>query len=459
MIRGWGWCRHFALRPPRPFGGSRTCSDCSSPATIEPVYQPIVRTTDLEPIGYEGLARFPYADGLSNMPPDVTLAAAAEIGLREDLEVACWAAMAAAGSPPSRRLLFVNISPDALRHPGLFMLADKLPSRLVIEITEQTDISDYARAARAARPLGRPRRPDRDRRHRRGLRVARARRRAAPGLPQAHARPGRRHRQGREPPGTAAGPGRLRPGGRRRDRRRGRRAPRGARGAAREPDRLRAGVAVRPARAGRGRRSPRSSRARRARPVSPSAVKRMSALDQAVSVAMTPTEAAQAAVDHLAGMGVLPSVYVQQGERLRCLASHGYYSLFDGITPEAGPRRPRLPHRHRRRRLGRQGRPGLPALGGHRQHVAQRPGPRRHARRRRRLRRVRHADRRRHGQGGRAGRGSPRPPVRRVRQARGRPAPASCSPAPPPAPRRWRTPTPSSARPPPPRSRCPAWSR
>ncbi len=76
---------------------------------------------------------------------------------------------------------------------------------------------------------------------------------------------------------------------------------------------------------------------RRPRPkLTESAVKRMSALDQAVSVATTPAEAAQAAVDHLAGFGILPSIYVQQGERLRCLASHGYYSLFDGIAPEAG---------------------------------------------------------------------------------------------------------------------------
>src|SRR5919206_2105787 len=114
------------------------------PGAIQPVYQPIVRLTDLEPIGYEGLARFPYADGLANMPPDVTLAAAGDIGLRGDLEVACWAAMAAAGSPPGGRLLFVNISPDALAHPGLFSLADRLPSRLVIEITEQREVQDYA---------------------------------------------------------------------------------------------------------------------------------------------------------------------------------------------------------------------------------------------------------------------------------------------------------------------------
>src|SRR4051812_27490630 len=114
------------------------------PGAIRPVYQPIVRLSDLEPIGYEGLARFPYADGLATMPPDVTLAAAGEVGLRPDLEVACWAAMASAGSPPAGRLLFVNISPDALSAPGLFALADKLPSRLVIEITEQHEVSDYA---------------------------------------------------------------------------------------------------------------------------------------------------------------------------------------------------------------------------------------------------------------------------------------------------------------------------
>ena len=49
------------------------------------------------------------------MPPDVTLAAAGEIGLREDLEVACWAAMAAAGAPPAGRLLFLQHQPRRAR--------------------------------------------------------------------------------------------------------------------------------------------------------------------------------------------------------------------------------------------------------------------------------------------------------------------------------------------------------
>ena len=63
-----------------------------------------------------GPGALPLRGRPGDMPPDVTLAAAGEIGLRADLEVACWAAMAAAGSPPGGRLLFVNISPDALAH-------------------------------------------------------------------------------------------------------------------------------------------------------------------------------------------------------------------------------------------------------------------------------------------------------------------------------------------------------
>ena len=60
------------------------------PGAIRAAFQPIVRLSDLEPIGYEGLARFPAPPGLVALPPDVTLAAAARSGLREDLEVACW---------------------------------------------------------------------------------------------------------------------------------------------------------------------------------------------------------------------------------------------------------------------------------------------------------------------------------------------------------------------------------
>ena len=89
-----------------------------APGAIRAVFQPIVRLADLQPIGYEGLARFPHAAGLVALPPDVTLAAAGRLGIREELEVACWAAITDAGAPPAGRLLFVNVAPEALGHPG-----------------------------------------------------------------------------------------------------------------------------------------------------------------------------------------------------------------------------------------------------------------------------------------------------------------------------------------------------
>src|SRR5918992_6068483 len=97
------------------------------PGAIRAVFQPIVRLGDLQPIGYEGLARFPTPPGMVALPPDVTLAAAARSGLRDDLEVACWAAICEAGPPPDGRLLFVNVAPDAIGHRGLAELGDRLP--------------------------------------------------------------------------------------------------------------------------------------------------------------------------------------------------------------------------------------------------------------------------------------------------------------------------------------------
>ena len=220
------------------------------PGAIRAVFQPIVRLSDLEPIGYEGLARFPSPPGLVALPPDVTLAAAARSGLRDDLEVACWAAMTGAGEPPHGRLLFVNVAPDALGHPGLAELAERLPSRLVIELTEQDAVQDIRRIQERLRPW-----------IARGALVAVDD--AGAGFTSleyvAEIRPdflklcrgmvtGRRSR--RLPPGRAARDRGVRPRGRRARRRRGRRAARGARGAARRRGRLRPGLAVRPPRRG-----------------------------------------------------------------------------------------------------------------------------------------------------------------------------------------------------------------
>ncbi|HWT23442.1 MAG TPA: EAL domain-containing protein, partial [Solirubrobacteraceae bacterium] len=107
------------------------------PGAIHAVFQPVVRLADLDVVGYEGLARFPAPAGLFALPPDVTLAAAERDGVRADLEVACWAAIAQAGAPPGGRLLFLNVSVAALAHPGFEALAERLPPRLVLDLCDQ----------------------------------------------------------------------------------------------------------------------------------------------------------------------------------------------------------------------------------------------------------------------------------------------------------------------------------
>lgn len=122
------------------------------PGAIRAVFQPIVRLGDLGVIGYEGLARFPTPPGRVALPPDVTLAAAERSGLREELEVACWDAVASAGVPPDGRLLWVNLSPEALGHPGLLEVAGRLTRRLVIELTEQDAVLNHTLLRERLRP-------------------------------------------------------------------------------------------------------------------------------------------------------------------------------------------------------------------------------------------------------------------------------------------------------------------
>jgi diguanylate cyclase (GGDEF)-like protein len=307
------------------------------PGSIEPVYQPIVRLTDLQAVGYEGLARFPYADGMSHLPPDVTLAAAGEIGLREDLEVACWAAMANAGAPPAGRLLFVNISPDALGHPGLLALADKLPSRLVIEITEQRAVQDYealreqlapwvARGAAVAiddagagyaslehvvemRPdflkltRGLIAEIDKDANRQALLRALAA---FAGEVGATIVAEGVERREELEvlreaEVGLAQGWLFGKP-------------------AAPWPDVL----AVEP-----------GSSASKPK-LTESGVMRLGKIERDVAGAPTAKRACEAAIAHLGRMGMMPSVYLEQGGKLRCQGAAGYWQVFDGMALEAG---------------------------------------------------------------------------------------------------------------------------
>ncbi|MEJ7800007.1 MAG: EAL domain-containing protein, partial [Ilumatobacter sp.] len=76
-------------------------------------------------------------------PPDEWFALADVDGRRLDLEVACWNAFAEAGPPPDGGMLFVNTSPATLVDRRLEAVRDRLPARLVIELTEQEAVADY----------------------------------------------------------------------------------------------------------------------------------------------------------------------------------------------------------------------------------------------------------------------------------------------------------------------------
>lgn len=111
------------------------------PGAVVPVFQPIVRLSDGHVIGYEALARMPGAASIR--PPHDWFALAEIVGLRVDLEMACWAAVALVGAPPDDAMLFVNTSPVTLVDRRLEVLGPSLPERLVLELTEQDAVSDY----------------------------------------------------------------------------------------------------------------------------------------------------------------------------------------------------------------------------------------------------------------------------------------------------------------------------
>ena len=197
--------------------GARTLRACWSRARSAPSTSRSCGPRRPRPIGYEGLARFPYAAGLEPLPPDVTLAAARRArpapGPRGRV-------LGGDRRRPARRPRAGCCSSTSPRTrsatPACFALADAAPVAAGDrDHRAGRDRRTRARPARAARAVARPRRAGGDRRRRRRLRVARARRRAAPRLPQAVPRPGHRHRPGPQPPGGAARARRLRPRGRR----------------------------------------------------------------------------------------------------------------------------------------------------------------------------------------------------------------------------------------------------
>jgi EAL domain-containing protein (putative c-di-GMP-specific phosphodiesterase class I)/putative methionine-R-sulfoxide reductase with GAF domain len=130
----------LGLEPDSPFAVRRAIQFLCEPGVVEAYVQPVVRPADRLIVGYEALARMPLDPVRS---PDWWLAKAEEVGLRASLEVACLAAATDLGSPPDERLLFVNLSPSLLAEPAALALLERLPERVVVELTEQEAVEDY----------------------------------------------------------------------------------------------------------------------------------------------------------------------------------------------------------------------------------------------------------------------------------------------------------------------------
>jgi len=108
------------------------------PGRITAVHQPVVDLTTGDVLGYEALARVPG----SHLGPERWLELADEVGLREALEAAMWAAAFACGPPPEGRLLFVNATPATLVAGSLQARYPMLPPYVTVEVAEHHRNSD-----------------------------------------------------------------------------------------------------------------------------------------------------------------------------------------------------------------------------------------------------------------------------------------------------------------------------
>ncbi|MCW2622194.1 MAG: hypothetical protein JWL64_1796, partial [Frankiales bacterium] len=99
---------------------------------VTAVAQPVVRLSDGEIVGYEVLARMPG----TGRGPQHWLTQAQEVGLRQELELACLRSVPDLGEPPSGHALFINVSPATLRTPQARDLLLAVQAPLVLELAE-----------------------------------------------------------------------------------------------------------------------------------------------------------------------------------------------------------------------------------------------------------------------------------------------------------------------------------
>ncbi len=110
------------------------------------VTQPVVSLSDGSVLGYELLARMPG----TGRGPEHWLRRASTFGLRDDLELACLRALSTLGPPPAGRALFLNASAATLRLPEARALLAAVPAPLVLEVPAGSDEAEGASALRAA---------------------------------------------------------------------------------------------------------------------------------------------------------------------------------------------------------------------------------------------------------------------------------------------------------------------
>jgi len=123
-----------------------------APGGLRAVFQPIVELESGRTVGYEALARFNVEPVRG---PDLWFAAAEEVGLREELEVAAIrTALDRFDDVPADAYLALNLSPTAILSAQSDLVRTRLADeRVVVEVTEHAPVADYDALERALAPV------------------------------------------------------------------------------------------------------------------------------------------------------------------------------------------------------------------------------------------------------------------------------------------------------------------